>query len=85
MGLDTVELIMSVEDAFAISITDQQASKCETISQLCDIVLGAPTTSDRSDESDRTAVLQRIYMIVGEQMNIDPALLTPETNFVRDL
>lgn len=81
MGLDTVELIMSVEDAFGISITDQQASRCETIRQLRDVVYDSLTEG----EADRAVILHKIYAIISEQMNINDESLTPDTNFVRDL
>lgn len=39
MGLDLVELIMNVEDTFAISIPDDEASRIETAGQLHDCIM----------------------------------------------
>jgi hypothetical protein len=38
MGLDTVELIMSVEDAFNITIEDQEAERLQTLGQIYALV-----------------------------------------------
>jgi acyl carrier protein len=38
MGLDTVELVMEVEETFHIQIPDADASKLETVGMLCDYV-----------------------------------------------
>ena len=39
MGLDTVEMIMDIEDEFGISIDDRDASRLETVGQIFDHVL----------------------------------------------
>jgi len=36
MGLDTVEIVMTIEETFKISISDDQAAKCKTIEELTD-------------------------------------------------
>ena len=38
MGLDSVELIMSVEDKFGIRIEDSEAEKIYTVQEFADIV-----------------------------------------------
>jgi acyl carrier protein len=39
MGLDFVELIISIEDAFDISIEDEQASKVVTVNDCYKLIL----------------------------------------------
>ena len=38
MGLDSVELVMSVEDAFQINISEEEASKIRTVGEFYDVV-----------------------------------------------
>jgi acyl carrier protein len=45
MGLDGVELVMAVEDAFSISINDADAAKLLTLRLLTDYVLSKVTTT----------------------------------------
>jgi acyl carrier protein len=39
MGLDSVELVMRIEEAFKIEIHDRDAEKIQTVGDLCDYVL----------------------------------------------
>lgn len=39
MGLDSVELIMKIEDTFGIRISDAQAQRCATVQDLHDAVM----------------------------------------------
>lgn len=39
MGLDTVELLMDVEETFDIEISDKEASEIETVGEFYDVVL----------------------------------------------
>jgi hypothetical protein len=38
MGLDGVELVVSIEEAFNIELTDAEAQEIRTAQQLCDLV-----------------------------------------------
>lgn len=40
-SLDTVELVMKVEETFGISITDMDAEKIKTVGELVDYIEGA--------------------------------------------
>jgi acyl carrier protein len=37
-SLDNVEILMAIEDEFAISLDDQEALKCVTVADVCDLV-----------------------------------------------
>ena len=43
MGLDTVELVMSVEEAFEIQIDDQDAEHIQTVGELHDYIVARIT------------------------------------------
>lgn len=38
MGLDGVELVMSLEEAFGIQITDEEANNCRTPRLVIDVI-----------------------------------------------
>jgi hypothetical protein len=46
MGLDGVEIVMAVEDAFEIKIEDKEAEKCITPRDVIDLVMGKVQPSD---------------------------------------
>lgn len=54
MGLDAVEIVLRVEDLFAIDIGDEEAAKVETVGQFYELIcstlhllpLRSPVTSD---------------------------------------
>jgi acyl carrier protein len=48
MGLDGVELIMAVEEAFGIEIRDEEAGQIRTPRQLCAVVAGKVRTGEPS-------------------------------------
>jgi acyl carrier protein len=47
MGLDAVEIVMAVEDAFGIQIEDSEAEKILTPAQLVELVMGKVSTRRR--------------------------------------
>lgn len=48
MGLDAVEIVMHVEDAFDIALKDPEAEKCFTPGQVIDLVMSKVGRTDRA-------------------------------------
>jgi hypothetical protein len=59
MGLDGVELVMSIEEAFGITITDAEAQSCVTPAKLIDLVFGKLRVGD-----ERLCISQRAFYLL---------------------
>lgn len=86
MGLDSIELVMELEDHYNISIPDDQASKVRTVADLANMILSLlPATlvsasSRRRDEPCPTA--QAFFKFRREVMSVtgvDRACVRPST------
>jgi acyl carrier protein len=47
MGLDAVEIVMSIEERFGVTISDAEAEQCVTPAILIDLVLGKLSTTEK--------------------------------------
>ena len=83
MGLDTVELVMDVEEKFDIEISDRDASKIETVGQLYDTVLAKLTEKHAS--VDREQVWEQLRMIFVDEFGLRTAQVVPEARITKDL
>ena len=86
MGLDTVELLMTVEAEFEIEISDQEAEKIITVGQLYDCVMdklkhGDTPWSGRHPD----AVWQRLRAMIAEVTAIKMDHVVRSARFVDDL
>ena len=83
MGLDSVELVMAVEEDFGFDIPDEAAGTLVTVGLLRDYLATELRARGRPAESDE--VLLRIKKVVSRQLSIDQALVVPEARFVEDM
>ena len=88
MGLDSVEIILALEERFHIEIPDRRASTTRTVGDLEALVLRlreeqlpAETRGAHSEDEVRTAIRQEI----ADQLDVDPARVTPDADLVHDL
>ena len=89
MGLDTVELLWTVEKEFGISITDAEAARLRTVGALNDLIAekvavkasipGKPVKPEPSMTWDR------LVPIVIEELGVKREKVTPEAEWARDL
>ena len=80
MGLDSVEIVVEVENCFGIEIQDEDAANMRTVQHMVDYVW------DRIEHKDAKACLTQILFFrlrkfFCENLNIKPALFTPTGHF----
>jgi len=90
MGLDSVELVISIEEAFSISIPDEKASKVVTMDDLLDLVWRTiqETHGDLGDTEikwDKEQVWETLRLEVSRQLGIKTEKITPEARLIADL
>jgi acyl carrier protein len=84
MGLDTVELVMAVEEHFEIEIPDEIAATLETVGLLNGYVVSA-LKRKRLLRVDEAGVFSELRDIICKQTGIAPERIVPDANFVKDL
>jgi acyl carrier protein len=86
MGLETVEIVIEIQDHFAISLPDAVASKCETVTDLQKVVveLLVQEGRTRSRELD-SEVFRDLVKISADVTGNDPATIRPESRWLGDI
>lgn len=83
MGLDIVELIEAVEDHFAITIHDEDASKILTVGDLHRFILGELNRLQRAHEP--AVIFAQLREVIVESAGVPPEEVVPGARFVEDL
>ncbi len=83
MGLDTVELVMAIEEQFAIEIPNVDASNLVIIGDLYDYVLRA--LRQRGESPDDAQVWKRFRAVVVRQLGVRPEQVVRSAHIVKDL
>jgi acyl carrier protein len=84
VGLDSVELVMKVEEHFDISIPDADASTLVTVGMLHQWVEGELRRLDRPNVDSATVFCELRDLICG-QLRVKAEQVVPEARFVQDL
>ncbi len=84
MGLDTVELVMAVEEEFGLEIPDAAAEKMFTVGDMHSFLVSELRRRGRS-EIDENRIFERLREIVCAQLGVKPEVVVPEARFVKDL
>jgi acyl carrier protein len=84
MGLDTVELVMAVEEHFEIEIPDEIAATLDTVGLLHRYLVSV-LQRKRLLRVDETAVFSELRDIICKQTGIAPERIVPDASFVKDL
>jgi len=83
MGLEVVELIMSVEEEFGITIPDGDAETISLLGSLHDYVM--KELRNREEVPDGTDVWNRLKALVVREFDFPADKLTRSTNIFDDL
>lgn len=83
MGLDTVELVMAWEAAFAIDIPNEAAERIQTVGDATDWI--TQCLADTGRPWPRERVLELVCATTCEQTGVTRDQLTEQTAFVNDL
>jgi acyl carrier protein len=84
MGLDTVELVMAVEEHFGIEIPDDVASTLDTVGLLHEFVV-SQLQRERVLPVDEAAVFSELRELICKQSGVEPERVVPDAYFVKDL
>ena len=83
MGLDSVELVWAVEDAFNISISDPEAAAIRTVGELHALVLRKTEVSSDSEQS--RVAWERVCELMVEIGGVRRGRITADARIVADL
>jgi acyl carrier protein len=80
MGLDGVELVMSLEEAFGIQITDEEATNCRTPRMVIDVIFSKLKVADeRVCRSQRA--FYTIRRVLVQTFGLERKSVTPDMRF----
>jgi len=84
MGLDFVELIISIEDAFDIAIEDEEASKVVTVNVCYKLILSQIGKREvKSWNGDE--VWEAMKNIIVSELGVKPEEVVSSAEFIKDL
>ena len=83
MGLDSVELVMAIEDEFGIEIPNTDAPQLFVLGAMHDFIVRA--LRQRGDTPDEVQVWERLRAVVVEQLGVRPDEVTRSAHIVYDL
>jgi acyl carrier protein len=84
MGLDSVEIILAVEQEFELDIPDAEAARMITVGDLQAFVVVELRRLGRTGV-DADAIFERLRAIICRQLGVPPDAVMPTARFVKDL
>jgi acyl carrier protein len=83
MGLDTVELVMAIEEEFSIEIANGEAANLAVLGEMHNYILKA--LRQRGESPDPAELWERLKAIVIDQLGVLPKDVVPSAHVIRDL
>lgn len=84
MGLDTVELVLAVEEIFGIEISNDVAASLFTVGELHEFIVAELTRLERP-AVNREIVFDLLRNIICMQLAVEPKDVVPSARFIQDL
>ena len=81
MGLDGVEIVLELEDTFAIKIPDEDAEAVKTVGDLVALVRDLAGLSPELDD----ATFEKVAAIIADQMAYLKDRITRDSRLIEDL
>jgi acyl carrier protein len=83
MGLDSVELIMAIEDEFGVTIPAENAPQLAILGDMHAFIIRKLQQQGRNP--DESEVWERLQTVVVQQLGVRPEEVTSEANLFTDL
>ena len=83
MGLETVDLVMAVEEEYALEISDAEAVKMERVGDMHAFIM--KTLRESGESPEESQIWTRLSGIVVEQLGVRPDEVAPSARFIQDL
>ena len=83
MGLEIIEIRISIEDEFGIEIPDAEAAELDTVGKLFDYILAKVDQSEAT--TDQANIWQRYITIISNQLNVQSDRIQKNHHFINDL
>ena len=83
MGLESVEIVMAVEEEFGIRIPDERAAELATVGDMLDFVLIA--LRQRGEVPDEGAIWEHLRAVIVDQIRVPLEDVTRNARFIQDL
>jgi acyl carrier protein len=84
VGLDTVELVMAIEEGFGLEIPDEKAVAIFTVGDMHAFLVSELSRLGRSDLNE-AGVYAKMRDIICLQTGVEPDEVVPNARFVQDL
>jgi acyl carrier protein len=86
MGLETVAIIMAVEDHFGAGVPDEVASNCVTVADLQRVLVDSLVRKGRARSADlEDEVYRDLVKIIVDQTGLKASDVRPESKWVGDI
>jgi acyl carrier protein len=84
VGLDTVELVMAIEEGFGLEIPDEKAARIVTVGDMHAYLVSELRRLGRSG-LDEEGIFAKMRNIICVQTGLKPDDVVPNASFVKDL